>query len=295
MKRKAIVALILGNTLLGINFTLYSSLLEKYIDYRQLFVLIVFANALFYLPSIGRKHKYKFTLKEVFLLVVISVVIVYGKEFFLLRGVERTNSLDASTLATITPVITLVLSSLYHRERMGRYKVLGVVAILMGSFVLMAENFSRDQVGVLLSGNIFIFISVFASAAHTVYVKNMLERHHFNVVMAWIYLIGIFISLPYVVTMDWSSLATIPIVGWVQLLIVLVFGTALPSYLLYYAVERLTSTHSALFSYFQPLSALTLGVMLGQKLFYFDNIIALVLISIGVLIVVYRYRKDAKA
>ncbi len=296
MNTKAILALIIGNTLLGINFTLYSSLLSKYIEFNLLFAMIVLSNAIFYLPSLVRKHKYKFTLKEVILLVVMSVLIVYGKEFFLLWGVERTNSLDASTLATITPVITLVLSSLYRHEKMGRYKIIGIMLILGGSTVLMVENFSRDQGGVLLSGNIFIFISLFSSAAHTVYIKKALERHHFNVVMAWVYLIGILITAPYYASViDWSPLANLPLDGVMQLLVVLVFGTALPSYLIYYAVERLTSTHTALFSYFQPLSALILGIALGLRLFYFDNIIGLVLISMGVYIVVYRYRKENRS
>ena len=47
--------------------------------------------------------------------------------------------------------------------------------------------------------------------------------------------------------------------------ILLIFGTVLPMYLLYRGTERLTSVHTALYRYIQPLVATTLALARHQE------------------------------
>ena len=67
---------------------------------------------------------------------------------------------------------------------------------------------------------------------------------------------------------------------------ILVFGSALPMYLLYKSSEHLTAIHNALYHYIQPIIAALFAILRGQAKIDRTNIIGAVLIFVGMLCVV---------
>ena len=63
-----------------------------------------------------------------------------------------------------------------------------------------------------------------------------------------------------------------------ELAYILILGTVLPMYLLYRGTEKLTSVHTALYRYIQPVIAGILALVRGQAVFDAANIVALAFI-----------------
>lgn len=71
----------------------------------------------------------------------------------------------------------------------------------------------------------------------------------------------------------------------------LVLGTTLPNYLLYYGTEKLTSVHTGLYAYLQPIAATALGLYRHQIELGYDNLAAAILIFVGIVLVIITYVK----
>ena len=113
-------------------------------------------------------------------------------------------------------------------------------------------------------------------------------------VTGWYYIIGVLIAAPFfgkkLVDFDFSSL---PAIGVAEIAYILILGTMLPNYLLYYGTEKLTSVHTGLYSYLQPVAATVLGIYRNQVTVGYDNIVAAALIFVGIILVMITYARSA--
>ena len=100
-----------------------------------------------------------------------------------------------------------------------------------------------------------VLVAVVAIAINTVIIKPQLERLGTLVVMGWYYIIGLAVTAPFF----WKYIAhtqflKLPLQAQAELAYILILGTVLPMYLLYRGTEKLTSVHTALYRYIQPVS-----------------------------------------
>ena len=153
----------------------------------------------------------------------------------------------------------------------------------------LLEN--SDVVFLSLPGNALVLVAVVAIAINTVIIKPQLERLGTLVVMGWYYIIGLAVTAPFF----WKYIAhtqflKLPLQAQAELAYILILGTVLPMYLLYRGTEKLTSVHTALYRYIQPVTAGILAIVRGQAVFDTANVVALVFIFAGVVLVVIGYK-----
>lgn len=89
---------------------------------------------------------------------------------------------------------------------------------------------------------------------------------------------------------DHTQFLRLPLQAQAELAYILILGTVLPMYLLYRGTEKLTSVHTALYRYIQPVIAGILALVRGQAVFDAANIVALAFIFAGVVLVVIGYK-----
>ncbi|MEG2282407.1 MAG: DMT family transporter, partial [Rikenellaceae bacterium] len=112
-------------------------------------------------------------------------------------------------------------------------------------------------------------------------IKPVLQDMGTLKVMGWYYVFAAVIVAP----LFWHDIKAIDVgslpcdVLW-QIAYIVILGTALPSYLLYYATERTTSVHTALYCYIQPFVT-TLVVML----FYHQPLSRIMMVALSVIFV----------
>lgn len=259
--------LIFSNLLFGANFSIYVSLVRNWFDFRQLFLLQVGAAALFFIPfALLSPRTPRMRWADLKNILIVTVLIIYGWMYTMLWGATYTNPVDASILATLGPVFTLLIAVGMHREPFSWVRTLGVAAALCGAGILLFERGFHLVEGSEGWGNALVLIAVLSIAANTVIIKPQLQRFGTLWVMGWYYLIGVVITFPFFKDyIDLNRLYTLPPGALAETGILLIFGTVLPMYLLYRGTERLTSVHTALYRYIQPLVATTLALVRHQE------------------------------
>ncbi len=289
--------LVVANLLFGINFSIFVSLVSGRLDFRTIFLLQVVAGALFFVPAaLFSPRTYRVEWIDLRRIIPISLLVIYGWMYLILWGSTYTNPIDSAIIATLGPALTLLIDRLlHHGEGIIRSRLVGIVAISAGAWLLIFDKGFQLTRGTEGWGNLLILIAVAAIATNTVLIKPTLEKLGTRVVMGWYYFIGLFITLPFFGRyIRYEELIHLPQPVLWELGYLLLFGTVWPMYLLYRGTEQLSAVHTALYRYIQPLMAGTLAHLRHQAQFDRTNLAALVLIFIGIVLTVIGYRRSLR-
>ena len=283
------MALVAANILFGANFSFYVSLTEYYLSFQQIFMLQVAVAALFFIPfALFSRRSYRITVEDFGTIFIVALLVIYGWMYMLLWGASKTSPIDASTIATLGPVFTLIVARIVVPQPISWVKVVGAMVAMSGAVVLLVDR-GRNLLGTAdeAFGNALVLCAVVAIAANTVLIRSQLRRYGELTIMGWYYIIGFVMAAPFF----WSEIAGInplrlPLLPLLELLYVIFLGTVLPMWLLYYGASHLTAVHTALYRYIQPIVAAVLSLLKGQNIIDRANIIGAALIFTGVVFVV---------
>lgn len=283
------IALAVSNILFGISFSVYVSLLQGVISQSQLFVLqLLFPMFIFTPLAMSHRGFFRLSLDDFGSIFIVALLVVFGWWYLLMKGASYTNPIDASTIATIGPIFTLMTSFIVQSRRATKGEMLGIIVAIVGVVAILVDR-GRMLLGVVgeAYGNALVLCAVVAIAVNTVLITPVLRRCGTVVVMGWYYLIGTVLSMPLIV----AELPTIHISDFThsqlaEMGYILLFGSALPMYLLYKSSEHLTATHNAIYRYIQPIVATIVAVSRGQTIIDRTNIVGAVLIFLGMLCVI---------
>ena len=284
--------LIFANLFFGANFSFYVSLTRNWLDFRQIFMLQILAAAAFFIPfALFSRASWRIGRRDAGQIVLVTLLVVYGWMYLLVRGSSFTTPIDASVIATLGPALTLLLDHLLHPHRYLPGRIAGILLSLVGAGILFFNQGFELTRGSQAEGNLFVLLAVGAIAANTVLIKPQLERYGTLVVMGWYYIIGLAVTAPFF----WRSLThadirLLPLQAQAELAYILILGTVLPMYLLYRGTEKLTSVHTAIYRYIQPVVAGLLAVTRGQAHFNAVNLTAAGFLFAGVVLVAAGYR-----
>lgn len=290
------VDLIFSNLLFGANFSFYVSLTRNYLDFRQIFMLQVLAAALFFIPfALFSRYSYRLAWRDAGNILLVTLLIVYGWMYLLVWGSSYTSPIDASVISTLGPAFTLITDHVMHPHRYVRIRVVGVVCALAGAAVLLFDHGFSLTHGSRAYGNALVLGAVVAIAVNTVLIKPQLEKLGTLVVMGWYYIIGLAVTAPFFWRyIDHTPFLRLPFAAQAELGYILILGTVLPMYLLYRGTEKLTSVHTALYRYIQPVVAGILAVVRGQAHFDTANLVSTLFIFAGIVLVVVGYKKHQR-
>ena len=282
------VALVLANVLFGANFSFYVSLTRYYFTFQQIFIMQVATAAAFFIPfAIFSSRSYRITVEDFGNIFIVALLVIYGWMYMLVWGASCTSPIDASTISTLGPVFTLFVARVVTPKSISWLRIAGAVIALTGAAVFLFDG-GESLVGNTREGfgNALVLCAVVAIAANTVLIRPQLQRYSPAVVMGWYYIIGCAIAAPFF----WREISGInplllPLGALFELMYVLVLGTVLPMWLLYFGTEHLTSIHTALYRYIQPVVAIALSLLRGQSKIDRANVVGAILIFTGIVLV----------
>ena len=289
-KLRGHIALAVSNVLFGISFSVYVSLLQNAMSPALLFALqLLFSFVVFVPISLTRRNFYRLSLNDFGSIFIIALLVVFGWWYLLMNGAQYSNPIDASTIATIGPIFTLITSIIAHSRTPERGERIGIIVAMLGVMAILIDR-GRMLVGTNNEGygNALVLCAVVAIAVTTVLITPVLRRRGATVVMGWYYLIGTLLALPLLVkTLPTFHLFDFSHLQLVEIAYILVLGSAFPMYLLYVGSERLSAVHNAAYRYIQPIVATIVATARGQAIIDRTNIVGAVLIFIGMLCVIF--------
>ena len=266
-------------TKLLLTSTVLTSLLM--VDFR-----IFGAAALFWLTSLFCKPEHVCRHDLLLLAGAAFLGVLFNQGCFIF-GVGLTSPGEASIITTTMPMWVMVLAWLILKEPVTGKKIGGILLGAAGALILVVSGMSRTVRGDNpVIGDIIVMCAQLSYALYLTLYRNFIRKYSLITLMKWMFLwasIGLLpVSLPSIISTDWSSLAAL---HWAGLGYVVVFATFIAYICIMIGQKNLRPTIVGMYNYVQPIVSSMVGIYLGLDSFNAWKVVAVILIFVGVYLV----------
>ncbi len=280
----AIFAAIGATIIYGINHTVAKGVMPDHVKpFGFIFLRMGGAALLFWLISFfGPKEKIEKRDWGRMLVCALLGMSINMLSFF--KGLQLSTPINSAVLVTITPIIVVIVSALFLKERITLNKGMGIFLGFLGAvgLILFGAEARQNAPNIPL-GNFLFIINATSYGAYLVVVKKLIERYHPFTLMKWLFTIGIVINLPITLPealeIQWSSM---PLWAYGSVAFV-VIGTTFLTYLFnIFALTQLKASSVGAFVYIQPLVGILFALFSGKDELTLVKVAAMTFVLVGV-------------
>jgi drug/metabolite transporter (DMT)-like permease len=187
---------------------------------------------------------------------VCAICGVATNQLLFFNGLSLTSPVNASIIMTSNPIIVMIISAVLLRQKITWLKAIGVFLGAVGAITLLwLSTYDTTKQSSLL-GDMCILINSISWGFYLVLVKPLMAKYHPMMITAWVFLIGVFLVLPFggmgLQSIAWNDLNSWQ---WFSIFYVIVFTTFLTYLFNMIGVHRLSPTVASAYIYFQPMLA----------------------------------------
>lgn len=296
MKNKGVasahIALIGCNLVWACDYPFYNLLLGRYISPMAMVCgSLIVAAILSWIPALWQKRE-QIERGDWPTIIVIALLMGVTRKLLMMFGLSRTSPIDGSIIATISPLLVLLLSVAVGIDRFSTKKIIGLILGGIGAIAVVLTSTTPHHANSELSGNIMMICSGLVTALYMVFFKNLVSKYRITTLLRAMYTISTLAILPFgfkdLINIDFSDMNT-PL--YLAAAFVLIIPTYLPNLLLNYSLKYLSPTISSTYAYIQPILAVALSVAMGLDKLHADTIIFAGVLFAGVGCVITSYKK----
>jgi drug/metabolite transporter (DMT)-like permease len=199
---------------------------------------------------------------------VLGVLALIPASAFLAWGIDRSTASNASLIYLTVPIITAILACFILKEKMTLVRWASLFIALAGVLILSDVDWRHLQLtsGRFLLGNMLVLVACTASSLYNVFCKELLRRFTPLEVLIYGYLLGVVVSLPFLVWVEpisWAAVRSYRLSTWFAVLVLSVFSWGLAMVVWAILLTRLDVSQASVSIYLLPffgviISALTL-------------------------------------
>lgn len=224
--------------------------------------------------------------KDIWKLILCSVLIISANQGLYIIGVGLTNPVDAAVMCSLTPILTMILAAVFLHFRMTWLKVGGVFLGLVGVVILVVGSAQNEIAVNPLLGNLLCLMAQICAAIYYVGFEGIIRKYSPYVLMKWMFFISVLtyvpICLPDMLRIDYAALS--PEV-WGGLVYIITIPTFFAYLMLPLAQRRLRPTVVSTYSNLQPVVASIVAVIMQVGDFNMGKVIAILLVFLGIFFV----------
>ena len=290
---KAHLGLILSYVIWAVNYPLYKVIMPHYISPYAMTMLVVGVAALLAFGSMLFVPIEPVRRQDILKLVAAAALMGIAKKLFLMVGIQHTSPIDASIIATLGPILVLVISVMFLVDRFTPMKVLGMALGLAGALVVILSGSGMQAPSDKLGGDAVVLLAIVASSFSMVWLKELIMRYKPVTLLRW--------KSPSGGGRDDASHRAWPVAAYRFLghagscrvdrgLCCRRTYVRASNHLLIYSLHYVKPTISSIYFYLEPVIATAISVAMHMDTLSWDRALASLAVFAGVLLVVLSYK-----
>jgi len=284
----ALLAALSATTIYGLNHTIAKVIMPHYIGaFGFIMLRVVGAAILFWMLSLFIPNE-KIERKDYYRIFFGGLLGMCINMLMFFKGLQLSTPINSGVIVTLTPIIILILSAFFLKEKLTKMKLLGITIGFSGALLLILSGNTSQVVNApnVSLGNSMMLINSICYGSYLVIVKPLTKKYNIITLMKWMFLLGIFMTSPITYSefseVSWNSLPFEAI--WRMAFVII--GTTFLTYLFnVYALKTLPATTIGAFTYLQPLITILYAVITGNDILDGIKISACLLVFFGVYLV----------
>ena len=224
--------------------------------------------------------------RDIALLLLASVFGIQLNQMLFLWGLSLTSPIDTSIIATVVPVLTMVLATLFLREPITWLKAGGVFLGCAGALILILVSQHGTGHSSSVMGDVLCIVSAVSYATYLTAFRNVIVRYSPVTTMKWMFLFAAIVAVVIyyrpLTAVDYAGLAPRT---WAGIGYVVVCSTFLSYLMVPIGQHHLRPTVVSMYNYVQPVVAVLFTVAIGLDTFGFTKAGAALCVFAGVWLV----------
>jgi drug/metabolite transporter (DMT)-like permease len=217
------------------------------------------------------------------IVVTLGAIAVAAFNTLIYLGVQHTTALNASLVLSVIPVVTVAMSWLLLRERASPRMIMGLVAGLIGVFVIIGRG-DLDLLRTLdfNGGDLLVFASIFCWAGYSILLGRLPRGIRPEGLLLAMVIIGVVLLAPFYA---WEAAAGARMVVSIPNVLGVLYLGAFSSVFAYifwnYGVSKVGANVASQFTYLNPAFGGSLAILLlGESLQLYHAGVLLIFIGI---------------
>ena len=288
----ALIAAFLATSIYGINHTVAKEVMPIYIGSSGFIMLrLLGATLIFWMISLFTPNE-KIEKRDFLKILLASILGMCINMLAFFRGLELSTPINSGIIITLSPVLVLILSYFFLKEKVTLKKIIGILIGFSGA-VFLILNSSKTGINApnIPLGNSFFLLNASAYAGYLIVIKPLTSKYNIFTLMKWLFLIGLVLSTPITfnqfIEVNWTELPWFAI--WRMAYVVI--GTTFLTYLFnIYALKTLSPTTVGSFIYLQPIITIGFALITGNDVLDTTKLFSCLLVFIGIYLVSIRNR-----
>ena len=290
----ALIAAFLATSIYGINHTVAKEVMPIYIGSSGFIMLrLLGATLIFWLISLFTPNE-KIEKKDFLKILLASILGMCVNMLAFFRGLELSTPINSGIIITLSPVLVLILSYFFLKEKVTLKKIIGILIGFSGAvFLILNSSKTGTNAPNIPLGNSFFLLNASAYAGYLIVIKPLTSKYNIFTLMKWLFLIGLVLSTPITfnqfIEVNWTELPWFAI--WRMAYVVI--GTTFLTYLFnIYALKTLSPTTVGSFIYLQPIITIGFALITGNDVLDTTKLFSCLLVFIGIYLVSIRSRNN---
>ena len=243
------------------------------------------ATALFWIWSLFTDPRDQVRKEDLWKVAVASFLGLFMTQLSFLFAITQTTAIDASIIATLSPIMTLLISAVVIKERITWSGVAGIALSLAGVLILIfncvslrsgADSTSIWGILGMIANSLFFasYVGIF---------KPLLQRYTVVTFMKWMFLFSSLFALPFSFgAFRASNLGAVSSSVLGHILFVVICATFIAYFLIPIGQKRLRPVVVCMYTYVQPVIAMVIALALGLDHLTALKVAATLLVFTGV-------------
>lgn len=278
--------LFLANLIYALSFTVAKDVVPHFVKpFGAIVIRVTIAGALFMLYR-QWLVKEKVERKDFGLLILCGLFGIAINQLLFFKGLSITTPINASLMMTTTPILVLVLSGIFHDEKITWLKIAGVICGGAGAVLVILSGKEITRSSGQTMGDILVLLNAASYAIYLVIVKPLMQKYHPITVITWVFIFGWCFVLPVgwkeFSEVSWSAFT--PVI-WLELSFIVIFTTFFAYLLNTLAMRYAAPSVVGIYIYLQPALATLIALLLNRDEYPLIKIAATALIFFGVYLV----------
>ena len=252
------------------------------------------AGALFWLISLFMPHE-KVDKKDFPKIFIASMLGFFTCQITFLVGLPYITPMDCSIMTALAPIYTMIIAAIALKEPIT-FKKAGGVAISLAGVIYLILSRSAIAGGAAQTTPFGIVMIVFNILSFSMYLgifKPLIAKYSVVTFMKWIFLFSFCVAAPFsakgLTEVNWAG---IPSVQYAELAYLIICATFITYFLIPVAQKRIRPTIISMYSYVQPIIAISISIAIGMDILTWQKVLAAAMVFGGVIVV--SYSKSAK-
>lgn len=219
-------------------------------------------------------------------LVLLGLIGTFFYHVLFFSCLKYTTAINSSLIGSTNPMVTALLAVAFFNEQLTAKRVMGIILSLLGVFVVVTNADWQVLAGFAFNkGDVLMFGAVCMWAIYSVLSRGFMEKYKISPLLgtAYTFFVCTIVSLPFMIWENPESyLAATTSGGWLSILYMSIFASALGYLFQLYAIQEIGAPRAAIFVNLVPVFTIVQSVLILGESFTLLKLIGAIIIISGV-------------